>query len=181
MVWPAAPMIGVIGTAPDGEDMPTAFVGNHGGNMDNAMIQKGVRMWFPVRVEGALLAMGDLHAAMGDGEVCGCGIEIAGEVIVRVRILKNFKLNWPLLETKDAYYVNARGATCDEAIHSGYVELHRLISQAYELDYTDTAMYMSIQGLLSANQACLVEQAGGDSFRVGTPKVLNKKPLISLD
>ena len=132
-------------------------------------------------MEGALLAMGDVHAAMGDGEVCGCGIEIAGEVIVRVRILKNFKLNWPLLETKDAYYVNARGATCDEAIHSAYVELHRLISQAYELDYTDTAMYMSIQGLLSANQACLVEQAGGDSFRVGTPKVLNKKPLISLD
>ena len=178
MVWPAAPMVGVIGTAPDGEDIATGFVGNHGGNMDNPMIQKGVRMWFPVRVKGALLAMGDLHATMADGEVCGNGIEIAGEVIVRVSILKNFKLNWPILETKDAYYVNTRGATCDEAIHSGYVELHRLISNAYGLDYTDTSMYMSIQGLLSANQACLVAEAGGNSFRVGTPKVLNKKPLI---
>lgn len=37
---------------------------------------------------------------------------------------------------------------------------------------------MSMQGFLAANQACLVAEAGGDSFRIGTPKVLNKKPLI---
>ncbi|MDU0826143.1 MAG: acetamidase, partial [Negativicoccus succinicivorans] len=74
--------------------------------------------------------------------------------------------------------VNTCGPTCDDAIRAGDLELHRLISDAYDLDYTDTAMYMSIQGYLCANQACLVEEAGGDSFRVGTPKVLNKKPLI---
>ena len=99
-------------------------------------------------------------------------------MIVRVRLLKNFKLNWAVTETKDAYFVNTCGPTCDDAIRAGYLELHRLISDAYGLDYTDTAMYMSIQGYLCANQACLVEEAGGDSFRVGTPKVLNKKPLI---
>ena len=178
MVWPLDTMVGVIGVATDEKEISTGFVGNHGGNMDSRIIQKGVTVWFPVRVKGGLLAMGDLHATMADGEVCGNGIEIAGEVIVRVRLLKNFKLNWAVTETKDAYFVNTCGPTCDDAIRAGYLELHRLISDAYGLDYTDTAMYMSIQGYLCANQACLVEEAGGDSFRVGTPKVLNKKPLI---
>lgn len=178
MIWPVDTMIGVIGVAPDKEAISTGFVGNHGGNMDNPLIKKGVTLWLPVRVEGGLLAMGDLHATMADGEVCGTGIEIAGEVIVRVRVLKHFELHWTLLETKDAYYVNTCGPTCDDAIRAGYLEMHRLIQNAYGMDYTDAGMYMSIQGFLAANQACLVDEAGGDSFRIGTPKVMNKKPII---
>ena len=178
MIWPVDTMIGVIGVATDEKNISTGFVGNHGGNMDNPMIKKGVRMWLPVRVDGGLLAMGDLHATMADGEVCGTGIEIAGEVIVRVKVLKNFELNWALLETEDAYYVNTCGPTCDDAIRAGYEEMHRLLCNAYGMDYTDAGMYMSMQGFLAANQACLVAEAGGDSFRIGTPKVLNKKPLI---
>ena len=64
--FPIDPMIGVIGTAPDGEDVIDGFVGAHGGNLDNKLITKGTRMYFPVRVPGALLQMGDVHAAMGD-------------------------------------------------------------------------------------------------------------------
>ena len=54
--FPIDPMIGVIGTAPDGEDVIDGFVGAHGGNLDNKLITKGTRMYFPVRVPGALLA-----------------------------------------------------------------------------------------------------------------------------
>ena len=177
--WPIDPMIGVIGTAPDGdEEISSGFVFNGGGNMDSRRITKGVTVWFPVRVKGALLAMGDIHATMGDGEVIGNGIEIAGEIIVRVRLLKNFKLNWPVTETKDAWYVNTCGSTCDEAIDRGYKEMQRLISNAYGWDMTDAAMYMSIQGFLESNQACLTPDEGGDTFRVGTPKVVSKPRLI---
>ena len=176
--WPIDPMIGVIGTAPDGDDVPTGYVFNGGGNMDSRRIRKGATVWFPVRVPGALLCMGDLHATMGDGEVIGTGIEIAGEITVRIRLLKNFKLNWPVTETRGAWFVNTCGATCDEAIDRGYKELHRLISQAYGWDGTDTAIYMSVQGFLESNQACLTPDEGGDTFRVGTPKVPNKPRLI---
>ena len=55
--FPIDPMIGVIGTAPDGEDVIDGFVGAHGGNLDNKLITKGTRMYFPVRVPGALLQM----------------------------------------------------------------------------------------------------------------------------
>lgn len=176
--WPIDPMIGVIGTAPDGDDVPSGYVFNGGGNMDSRIIRKGATVWFPVRVPGALLAMGDLHATMGDGETIGTGLEVSGEIIVRVRLLKKFKLNWPVTETKDAWFVNTRGANCDEAIASGYVELQRLIAKAYNWDMTDTAIYLSLQCYLEANQACLTDEAGGDTFRTGVPKIDNKPRLI---
>ena len=176
--WPIDPMIGVIGTAPSEGSTPTGSAFEGGGNMDSRLIKKGATVWLPVRVPGALLAMGDIHATMADGEVIGTGIEIAGEAIVRVRLLKNFKLNWPGTETADAWYVNTCGDTCDLAIERGYKEMHRLLAQAYGWDSTDTAIYMSLQGYLASNQACLVPGSGGDTFRVGTPKVANKPRLI---
>ena len=178
MKWPIKPMIGVIGCAHDERDIPTGHVYNHGGNMDSAIITKGVTLWLPVRVKGALLALGDLHATMGDGEVIGNGIEIGGRVVVRVRLLKNFELNWPMTETETDFFVNTCGPTCDKAIEVGYREMHRLISNAYGWDYTDTGMYMTMRGILSANQACLTDEAGGNTFRVGTPKDAGKKRLI---
>lgn len=178
MTWPIDPMVGVIGLASDERDIPTAHVSHHGGNMDSRLIRKGTTVWLPVRVAGGLLAMGDLHATMGDGEVAGNGIEVRGSIIARVRLVKNFKLNWALTETADAYYVNTCGPTCDDAIREGYLEMHRLIMQAYGLSYTDAALYMSMQGFLEANQACLVDEAGGNSFRTGTPKLKDKPRLI---
>ena len=96
--FPIDPMIGVIGTAPDGEDVIDGYPGNHGGNMDSKLIKKGARVYFPVRVDGALLQMGDVHATMGDAELCGTGIEIPAEILVKVSLIKNFELHWPVTE-----------------------------------------------------------------------------------
>ena len=178
--WPVDPMIGVIGTA-SSENVPSGISFNGGGNMDSRIITKGVTVYFPVRTEGALLAMGDLHASMGDGEVCETGIEIAGKVTVRVRVIKNFKLNWPVTETKDEWYVNTNGYTCDRAVKFGYDELARLIMDAYGWDYTDTVMYISLMGRIGANQACLdpgTIDNEGPTFRVGIAKDKIKPRLI---
>ena len=37
--------------------------------MDNTKIKAGATLYLPVFHEGALLAMGDVHACMGDGEL----------------------------------------------------------------------------------------------------------------
>lgn len=94
---PVCPMIGVIGTAPAHESIATGTPSFHGGNMDCKRIGEGATLYLPVNVEGALLAMGDLHAVMGDGEVCVCGAEIAGEVTVRVSVIKGQPLPLPFL------------------------------------------------------------------------------------
>ncbi len=175
---PLDPMIGTIATAPDGDDVPSGYATDAGGNMDSTLVAKGNTLWLPVRVPGGLLSMGDVHAAMGDGEVAGTGIEIAAEITVRVRLVKNADIHWTVTETRDAWYVNTCGETCDLAIERGYKEMQRLISRAYGWDMTDTAMYMTMQGTLSINQACLEAEGGGNTARTGTPKLADKPRLI---
>lgn len=94
---PLRPMIGVIGTAPAMEDVPNGTPGDHGGNMDCTRITTGAWLILPVNVPGALFALGDLHASMGDGEVAVCGIEIAGAVTVELRVLKGKAWKAPMI------------------------------------------------------------------------------------
>ncbi len=57
-----------------------------GGNLDIRRLVAGSTLLLPVHVPGALLSIGDVHFAQGDGEVCGTGIEIAAAVTVRVGV-----------------------------------------------------------------------------------------------
>jgi amidase len=175
--FPIDPMIGVIGCAPDGEDVIDGYVGNHGGNMDNKLIRRGARLYFPVRVEGALLQMGDVHATMGDAELCGTGIEIPAEITVKVSLVKNFELHWPVLETHDRWYVNACAQEFDEALVNASKELQRLIMRITGWDAIDTYMYMSVQSDVEINQACK-PCAVPLILRFGTPKLPQFAPLI---
>lgn len=171
------PMIGVIGCAPSGEDIIDGYVGDHGGNMDNKKIKKGARLYFPVRVKGGLLQMGDVHATMGDAELCGTGIEIPAEILVKVNLIKDFKLNWPVLETHDKWYVNACAQEFNEALVNASKELQRLLMDITGWSAVETYMYMSVQSDVEINQACkpcsvpLI-------LRFGTPKLPGFPPLV---
>ncbi|MDF3042113.1 MAG: hypothetical protein K0Q71_4819, partial [Thermomicrobiales bacterium] len=74
MRLPLRPMVGVIGTAPADGMVYTAEPGPQGSNIDINAITVGARVHLPVHVPGALLAIGDVHASMGDGEVSGTGV-----------------------------------------------------------------------------------------------------------
>ncbi len=58
----------------------------NGGNMDIRDLGPGARLWLPVHVPGALLSVGDLHFAQGDGEVCISAIETGGSATFRVSL-----------------------------------------------------------------------------------------------
>ena len=74
---PISPMIGVIGVAAE-EPISSSTPGRHGGNLDTRIITAGSQVLLRAQRDGAGLALGDLHAAQGDGELGGTGIEIAG-------------------------------------------------------------------------------------------------------
>ncbi len=59
-----------------------------GGNLDIRRLVAGSTLLLPVHVPGALLSLGDVHFAQGDGEVCGTGIEIEAAVTVRLGLRK---------------------------------------------------------------------------------------------
>ena len=72
-----APFLGVMGLAPaepgEHSTIPPRAAG--GGNIDCRELVAGSTLFLPVAVPGALLYLGDGHAAQGDGEVGGTAIE----------------------------------------------------------------------------------------------------------
>ena len=102
-VLPALPMIGTLGLAlPEPGPHPLLPPSRHGGNMDIRQLGAGASVLLPVGVSGALLSLGDGHAAMGDGEICGTGIETAARAVIEVEVVKNRALSAPILETPAA-------------------------------------------------------------------------------
>ena len=142
---PLTPMIGVIGVFPPAEGVHCAIPGSHGANMDTKIIKKGTKVYLPVFVDGAGLAIGDLHACMGDGELSGTGIEIAGKVCLKVKVIKNFSLEMknPMLETKDAIYTVASAETFEEAIKITSEAMTTLLMKRLNLNFPDAYRLLS--------------------------------------
>ncbi|MFY0542599.1 acetamidase/formamidase family protein [Brevibacillus sp. H7] len=143
---PLNPMIGVIGVAPEQGEVSCGTPGAHGGNMDNKMITEGATVYFPVFVEGALFALGDLHAAMGDGEIGVSGIEIPGVVTVTLEVIKGTALRHPMLENDSVVTTIASAPTLDEAVKIAVEEMVDRIVAASGLPLSEITMLMSAVG-----------------------------------
>ncbi len=93
---PIRPFCGVMGVAPpERGSFDVTPPGRHGGNMDIRHLTAGSKLELPVWVKGALFSTGDVHAAMGDGEVCLTAIECAGRARFRFQLLKKTGLTLP--------------------------------------------------------------------------------------
>lgn len=67
------------------------------GHMDIDAARKGAIVVAPVKVPGAGVYMGDMHALQGDGEIAGHTIDVAGLVTLQVNVLKGRALEGPVL------------------------------------------------------------------------------------
>ena len=131
---PLAPMIGCFGVAPaGGEAISTATSGAHGGNMDYRRFAPGTTAWFPVSVPGALFYLGDGHAAQGDGEITGTGIETSFEMEVRLSVLKR-RITWPRAETAEEIITIGNARPLDQALQHATTEMQRWLGEDYGLD-----------------------------------------------
>ena len=141
---PLHPFFGCIGVAPAGGEarssvVPEAF----GGNMDSPEASVGNTVYFPVNTPGAMLFLGDGHAAMGDGEVAGTAIEVPLRGRVQVRVIKGKKINWPRFENDD--YIMTVGAyrPVDDALRIAFTELVGWIHTDYGLSELDAYELLS--------------------------------------
>lgn len=97
---PAGPHCGVMGVAlSEPGQHSTIPPRRSGGNMDIRHLTAGSTLYLPVLVPRAHFSTGDVHFAMGDGEVCGTGIEMGAEVTLRFDIIKGAPLSGPQLRT----------------------------------------------------------------------------------
>lgn len=153
LTLPLCPMIGVIGTAPAEGAISTGTPDVHGGNMDCKRIGAGTTLYLPVNVTGALLAMGDLHALMGDGEVCVCGGEIAGAVTVKVSVVKGRSLPLPFLVTEEHAMAIYSAPSIDAAAQGATQRMRAFLIDQVKLPPHEAGMLLSLAGDLRICQA----------------------------
>lgn len=149
---PVSPMIGVIGVAPAGESISNGEPGSHGGNMDSTVIRAGNTLYLPVWRDGAYLAMGDLHAAMGDGEIMISGVEVGGEVDVKLEVLKGWSLEEPMVEDEEYFYVIGSERTYTEAVRRTVSYMNQVLREKKGYDLHEAGMLMSAFGHLQFSQ-----------------------------
>jgi amidase len=132
---PLKPMLGCFGVAPaDGEFISTATSGQHGGNMDYNRFGEGATVYFPVAVEGALFCLGDAHAAQGDGEIAGTGIETSAEVEFTVAVKKGPVINWPRGEDAESIFTVGNARPLEQALQHATSEMLDWLAQDFGLD-----------------------------------------------
>ncbi len=149
---PVRPMIGVIGVAPGGDPVNCGTPGTHGGNMDTTLIAPGATVYFPVAVPGALFALGDLHAAMGDGEISGAGVEVAGQVTLHLSVRKDLSLAGPVVATPEGLAAIASAPTLDDAANQAVRDLAEVLFPRLGLSWQELAYLSSIAGSLQICQ-----------------------------
>ena len=169
--FPTRPMVGVVGVATDGEEIANGWAGRHGGNLDNHLHGRGARMYFPVRRPGGMFAVGDMHAAMGDGEICGTGVEIAGEVTVRFGLLKGKQATWLVTELSGSWVAHwTAGGDFREALQAACEEAARLLVDQWGFTPEEAFVFLSVACDANVCQACQPSPFSTIA-RVSIPKV----------
>jgi len=148
-LFPAFPMVGVIGVAapisPDGVFIGKD-VGDYGGNMDNKAIKAGVKLYLPVFIEGAMLGIGDIHGAMGDGEIFDQGIEMCADVDITVNIRKDMEIRRPLVISDEIISTTASAGTIEEACSHVASDMRYILETYYGLSHVDAGLAIGLYG-----------------------------------
>ena len=173
MRLPLRPMVGVIGTAPADGVIYTAAPGAQGSNIDVNAVTVGARIHLPVHVPGALLAIGDVHASMGDGEVSGTGVEIAGEVTVRVDLVPGAAPARPWIETAADWITTGSGPTLEDAVEMAVEELAQLLMTRFGLSRTEAFLLVSARGDVRIGQCARIRGLDATAYAV-FPKVVER-------
>jgi len=146
---PLHPFIGSIGVAPRYGRVETALTpGEYGGNLDCVETRAGTTILFPVWARGAYLAFGDIHAAQGDGEVCGSALETTAEVTLSVEVRKAWSIEWPRLE--DAEYLMTTGSlhSLIDAVRVAQVEMLDWLMRDYGFEKWEGWQVLSQAGTM---------------------------------
>jgi acetamidase/formamidase len=141
---PIHPFLGCIGVAPAGGEARSSVVpAEFGGNMDIPEATVGNTLYFPVNTAGALLYVGDGHAAMGDGEIAGTAIEVPLRARVQVTVIKGQHTGWPRIENEQSIMTVGAYRPLDDALRIAFTELVAWIHRDYQLSELDAYELLS--------------------------------------
>jgi len=137
------PMMGCIAVAPPAHQaMRTGFLGSYGGNMDYNQMREGTTLYLPVYAPGALLFIGDGHAAQGDGELTGDALETSMQVEFSVNLIKGDAMGGPRAENDEYIMSLGIGNSLDDALRMATTRLTNWLQKDYKLEPNEAAIVL---------------------------------------
>ncbi len=141
---PLRPMIGSIGVAPPGnQSLSAGDIGFHGGNLDYNRISAGTTLYFPVFQPGALFSLGDGHAAQGDGEIGGQGLETSMAVTFAVDLIRGKAPRQPWAEDDRSVMISGIENSLDEALKMATANAASWLKERYGMNDSEVATFLS--------------------------------------
>jgi amidase len=142
LVIPLHPFLGCVGVAPAGsKGISTRASGPYGGNLDFSQNTTGATIYLPVFHAGALLYLGDGHAAQGDGELNGDALETSMNFSFLVRVLKkeSFPLETPMVEDEDYLMFFGIESSLDKSLKVATESLNNWLQVKYKLTLAEAS------------------------------------------
>jgi amidase len=171
---PLRPMLGCVAVAvppiiaaPNSGDS-----GFYGGNMDFNEIVEGSTVYLQARVPGALVYVGDGHAAMGDGELNGNGLETSMDVEFRVEVIPHRATPSPRVETDGQIMAMGYEGSLDEALKTATFNMQRWLVSDYALTPSEAAQVLGTAAQIRVSEAV--------DRNAGVAVILNKTVLGTL-
>jgi len=141
---PLRPMLGCVAVAPRSTQAPpgTGDSGRWGGNMDFNEIVEGATVYLPVNVPGALLYVGDGHAAQGDGELNGNALETSMDVEFTVDVVPHKSIMSPRVESGTHIMAMGLAGSLDDAFRAATANMAQWLTDDYKLTPSEIAQVL---------------------------------------
>ncbi len=154
IVVPLRPFFGSMGVAPAAElgRVSSNPPGRHAGNLDNRELVAGSTLYIPVFVKGALLEIGDGHAAQGDGEVDQTAIETNLQGRVQIIVRKGMKLEWPRAETETHWITMGTDTSLTVATRTAITQMVKFLQETKGITQTQAYQAASMAADLHITQ-----------------------------
>lgn len=150
---PMSPFPGVVAVAPKGNDkLTTKLPGKHGGNLDCKELGEGSVLYLPIYHEGALLSVGDGHAAQGDGESCGTAIEAPFKEIEITLSVVDLLLDSPLAYTQKGWISFGFDENLTKATYEALENMRLFLKKKFGIDEKQAMVLCSLAGDLHITQ-----------------------------
>jgi acetamidase/formamidase len=138
---PLRPMLGCVAVAPAQQwAIRTTESGRFGGNMDYNQIVEGTTLYLPVYHPGALLYVGDGHAAQGDGELTGDALETSMDIEFTVDVIESKSFGHPLAQNEEYLISLGIGGSLDQALQMATSGMLRWLERDHKLSASEAAI-----------------------------------------
>jgi len=175
---PLKPMLGCVGVAQNTASASpgTGDSGNYGGNMDFNEIVEGATVYLPVSVPGALLYVGDGHAAQGDGELTGAALETSMDVELTVDVIPGKRVPGPRVESPTHFMAMGLGGSIDDAFRDATSNMAAWLTDDYKLTPSEVAQVLGTAAEFKVSEAA--DRNAGVVLKISKERLQPLGPVV---